>query len=91
MEGHGSVRTSEEEYAQHIDDGMNSWQRPGLRHRLVFALLGVLIALSYSLLLDGEEAKAKGEKQSPSGGSDEGPVGGSTKPARDVVVEVKAR
>jgi hypothetical protein len=71
----------------HIDGSVKSWQRPGLRHRLVFALLGVLIALSYALLLDGEEAQAKGGKQSPDGGSAGGAIGGSAKPAREAVGE----
>ena len=66
-----------------IDDSVKSWQRPGLRRRLGFALLGVLIALSYVLFLAGEEAQAKGGKQSPNGGSAEGATGGSTKPARE--------
>ncbi len=72
---------------RHIDDSMNSWQWPGLRHRLVFALLGVLIALSYALLLDSEEAEAKGGKQSPNVGSAEGAIGESAKTAQEVVGE----
>lgn len=68
---------------RHTDDSVRSWQRPGPRRRLVFALVGVLIALSYVLLLAGEEAQAKGGKQSPNGGSAEGAIGGSAKPARE--------
>ena len=72
---------------RHIDDSVNSWQRPGLRHRLVFALLGMLIVLSYALLLDGEEAQAKGEKQSANGESVGGAIGGITEPVREAAGE----
>lgn len=68
-----------------IDDSMKSWQRPGPRRRLAFTLLGVLIALSYALLLAGEEAQAKEGKQSPNRGSAEG----SAKPAREATGEAK--
>lgn len=70
-----------------IDDSVKSWQRMGLRRRLVFALLGVLVALSYALLLAGEEAQAKGEQQSPSGESAEGAIEGSAKPIREAAGE----
>ncbi len=72
---------------RHIDGNVESWQRPGPRHRLVFTLLGMLIALSFALLLDGEEAQAKGGKQTSKGDSAKGAIGGSTKPAREAVGE----
>lgn len=77
--------------SRHIDDSMDSWQRPGLRTRLVFALLAVLVALSYALLLTGEEAHAKGGKRSSEGGSAEGAIGESAKPSREVAGEVNKR
>lgn len=70
-----------------IDDSVKSWQRPGMQRRLVFALLGVLIALSYALLLPSEEAQAKGGNQSPNGGSAEKVIGGSAQPAQEVAGE----
>ena len=73
---------------RHIDDSVKSWQRPVLRRRLVFALLGVLIALSYALLLPSEEAQAKEGKQSPNEGSAEGAIGGSAQPVQEVAGEV---
>ncbi len=72
---------------RHIDDSVKSWQRPGLRRRLVFALLGVLIALSYALLLTGEEAQAKEGKQSPNGESAGGAIEGAAKPVREAAGE----
>lgn len=73
---------------RHIDDSVKSWQRPGLRRRLVFALLGLLIALSYALLLTGEEAQAKGGEQSPNGDSAGGAIEGAAKPVREAAGEV---
>ena len=73
---------------RHIGDDANSWQRPILQHRLVLALLGVLIALSYALPLTGEEAQAKEGNQSSTDGSAEEVIAGSAQPAQEVAGEV---
>ena len=73
---------------RHINDSVKSWQRPGLRRRSVFTLLGVLIALSYALLLAGEEAQAKGGKESPNRGSAGESAEGGSKPVREAAGEV---
>ncbi|MCA1718813.1 MAG: hypothetical protein LC781_18970 [Actinobacteria bacterium] len=73
---------------RHIDDSVKPWQQPGPRRRLGFALLGVLIALSYALLLASEEAQAKGGKQSLNGESAEGAIGGAAKPVQEAAGEV---
>ncbi len=58
----GAFGCQREMVLHHIGGSVKSWQRPVLRRRLDFALLGVLITLSYALLLAGEEAQAKGEE-----------------------------
>ena len=87
MDGDESVGCRRERVFRHIDGNVKSWRRPGPRHRLVFTLVGVFIALSSALLLDGEEAQAKGGKQASKGDSAEGAIGGSTKPARGALGE----
>jgi hypothetical protein len=56
----GAFGCQREMVLHHIGASVKSWQRPVLRRRLDFALLGMLIALSYALLLAGEEAQTKG-------------------------------
>ena len=64
-----------------IEDRAKSWQHPGPRRWLVFALFGALVALSSALLLSIEEAQAKA-KGSPSQGPVEKAIGGSDKPVQ---------